>query len=144
MSPKGPKAPRLFDGEIVVFPTLSCSASSFQYSPPSVNCTGPSKFDAYRAGPALACGLIFQGIARGSMMTVVVLVLMETRGVAAQSRGLAGGLFFSAAEIGGALGPLSVGILSDVTGGFAAALFLLTGVCAALMLLLARLWLLDR
>ncbi len=96
------------------------------------------------AGPALACGLIFQGIARGSMMTVVVLVLMETRGVAAQSRGLAGGLFFSAAEIGGALGPLSVGILSDVTGGFAAALFLLTGVCAALMLLLARLWLLDR
>jgi cyanate permease len=96
------------------------------------------------AGPVLASGLIFQGIARSSMLTIVVLVLMETRGVASQSRGLAGGLFFSAAEIGGVLGPLSVGFLSDVTGGFSAALFLLTGVCAALVLLLARLWLLDR
>lgn len=96
------------------------------------------------AGPALAFGLALQGIARGSMMTIVVLILMETRGLAAQSRGLAGGLFFSSAEIGGVLGPLSVGFLFDATGGFSAALYLLTGVCAALVLLLARLQRLDR
>ena len=56
---------------------------------------------------------------------------------------MAGGLFFSAAEIGGVLGPLSVGLLSDLTGGFSAALFVLSGVCALLVLLLARLWRLD-
>lgn len=91
------------------------------------------------AGPLLAGGLMVQGIARSSMMTVAVLVLMETRGLAAQSRGLAGGLFFSAAEIGGVLGPLTVGFLSDATGGFAAPLYLMTGICLVLMMLLARL-----
>ncbi len=96
------------------------------------------------AGAALACGLVLQGIARGSMMTIMVLVLVETRGVDTRSVGLAGGLFFSAAEIGGVLGPLSVGLLSDLTGDFSAALYLLTGVCAALALLLARLRRFDR
>jgi cyanate permease len=96
------------------------------------------------AGPLLAVGLMVQGIARSSMMTIAVLLLMETRGLAAQSRGLAGGLFFSAAEIGGVLGPLTVGFLSDAIGGFAAPLYLMTGVCLALVLLLARLRRLER
>ena len=98
----------------------------------------------YPAGPLLAGGLMVQGIARSSMMTIAVLLLMETRGLAAQSRGLAGGLFFSAAEIGGVLGPLTVGFLSDATGGFTAPLYLMTGICLVLMLLLARLWQLER
>ena len=96
------------------------------------------------AGPLLAGGLMVQGIARSSMMTIAVLLLMETRGLAAQSRGLAGGLFFSAAEIGGVLGPLSIGALSDATGGFAAPLYLMTSVCLVLILLLARLRRLER
>ena len=96
------------------------------------------------AGPLLAGGLMAQGIARSSMMTIAILLLMETRGLAAQSRGLAGGLFFSAAEIGGVLGPLTVGFLSDSTGGFAAPLYLMAGVCLVLMLLLARLRRLER
>ncbi|MEE8187720.1 MAG: MFS transporter [Kiloniellales bacterium] len=90
-------------------------------------------------GPLLAGGLVLQGIARGSMMTIAVLLMMETRGVAPESMGLAGGLFFSTAEIGGVLGPLSVGFLSDLTGGFAAALYLMSAVCAGLVLLLVRL-----
>jgi len=96
------------------------------------------------AGPLLAGGLLVHGIARTSMMTIAILVLMETRGLEAQSRGLAGGLFFSAAEIGGVLGPLSVGFLSDATGGFTAPLYLMTGVCLILILLLARLHRLER
>ncbi|MEE9209735.1 MAG: MFS transporter, partial [Kiloniellales bacterium] len=95
------------------------------------------------AGPALAFGLALQGVARSSMLTIAMLLLLESRSVVSQSRGMAGGLFFSAAEIGGVLGPLSVGLLSDLTGGFSAALFVLSGVCALLVLLLARLWRLD-
>lgn len=94
------------------------------------------------AGPALATGLILQGIARSSMMTIAVLVLVDS--VDARSTGLAGGLFFSAAEIGGVLGPLTVGLLSDLTGGFAAPLYLMSGICVVLALLLARLWRLER
>jgi len=96
------------------------------------------------AGPLLAGGLMIQGIARSTMMTVAILVLMETRGLADQSRGLAGGLFFTAAEIGGVLGPLCFGALSDATGSFAAPLYLMTGVCLVMALLLARLWQLER
>ena len=96
------------------------------------------------AGPLVTGGLMVYGIARTTMMTIAVLVLMETRGLAAQSRGLAGGLFFSVAEIGGVLGPLSVGLLSDATGGFTAPLYMMTGVCLFLMLLLARLRRLER
>ncbi|MBI4183938.1 MAG: MFS transporter [Proteobacteria bacterium] len=93
------------------------------------------------AGPLLALGLTLQGIARSSMMAVSVLVLMETREVGSRYMGAAGGMFFSAAEMGGVLGPLTIGILYDLTGGFAAALNLLTGICVALMLLL---WVLRR
>lgn len=88
------------------------------------------------AGPLLAIGLTLQGIARTSMTAVSVLVLIETRGVDARHVGAAGGLFFSAGEIGGVLGPLTIGSLYDLTGGFTTALNLLTGVCAALMALL--------
>jgi cyanate permease len=91
------------------------------------------------AGAPLAAGLLLQGIARGSMTSVSVLVLMETREVPASRFGAAGGLFFSAAEIGGVLGPLTVGALYDATGGFAASLALLTAVCAGLVALLCPL-----
>jgi cyanate permease len=93
------------------------------------------------AGLPLAVGLALQGLARSSMMTVSLLVLMEMRDVDSRNMGAAGGLFFSAAEIGGVLGPLTIGSLSDLTGGFVAGLYLLTGICAALMVLL---WVLRR
>jgi len=93
-----------------------------------------------RLEPVLAFGLVLQGIARGSMTAVTMLTLMDTRQIGSQRLGAAGGLFFSAAEIGGMLGPLTVGSVFDLTGGFRAALYLLTGVCAAL---LGLLWLLG-
>jgi CP family cyanate transporter-like MFS transporter len=85
------------------------------------------------AWPSLAFGLILQGVARTSMTAVSMLVLMDMREVESRHVGAAGGLFFSAAEVGGVLGPLTIGVLYDLTGGFAAALDLLSGVCAALM-----------
>ncbi len=85
------------------------------------------------AGPWLATGLVLQGIARSSMMTVAILLLMETPGVPKARLGLAGGLFFTSAEIGGVLGPLTIGVLSDLSGGFTAALLVLSALCLALL-----------
>jgi cyanate permease len=93
-----------------------------------------------RLEPVLALGLVLQGIARGSMTAVTMLMLMDTGQIGSQRLGAAGGLFFSAAEIGGMMGPLTVGLVFDLTGGFRSALYLLSGVCAAL---LGLLWLLG-
>ncbi len=88
------------------------------------------------AMPSIVTSLVIQGLGRGSLMAVAMLILMETRGVEAQHMGAAGGLFFSAAEIGGVLGPFTIGVVSDVTGGFDGALWMMIGVSGALVLLL--------
>ncbi|MBT8408906.1 MAG: MFS transporter [Alphaproteobacteria bacterium] len=91
------------------------------------------------SGPVLLTGLFLQGLARGAMMTIAILLLMETPRVPPERLGLAGGLFFTAAEIGGVIGPLSFGVLSQLSGGFAVPLASITAVCLALFALLARL-----
>jgi cyanate permease len=90
-------------------------------------------------GPWLTAGLILQGIARSSMMTVAILLLMETPGIPKARLGLAGGLFFTAAEIGGVMGPLTLGILSDLTGGFTVPLAAISLVCLVLLGLILHL-----
>ena len=90
-------------------------------------------------GPWLAVGLIMQGIARSSMMTVAILLLMEAPGVPKARLGLAGGLFFSAAEICGVLGPLTIGVLSDLTAGFTVPLLAMSMACLVLLGLVSRL-----
>lgn len=67
-------------------------------------------------------GLVLQGLARSTLMTVLILVLVELPRVDARSAGTATGLFFAAAECGGMLGPLGIGVLYDWTHGFAAGL----------------------
>lgn len=94
-------------------------------------------------GPGLVAGLMLQGIARSSMMTVAILLLMDAPGVPPERAGMAGGMFFTVAEIGGVLGPLSIGIVSDATGGFAVPLYMLTGVSVLMLSLLGWLWLLQ-
>jgi cyanate permease len=92
----------------------------------------------------LPIGLVLQGLARGSMSSVAILFLMEAKGVGSRVMGAAGGMYFSAGEVGGVLGPLSVGALFDATGGFSAPLLMLSGVCVLLALLLARLRVVNR
>ena len=82
----------------------------------------------------LILALIFQGLARGSMMTIALLFLVEARGVGSKNAGSAGGLFFSAAEVGGVSGPVAIGVIHDMTGGFTVSLWVLTGVCVLLLL----------
>jgi len=91
------------------------------------------------SGPLLASGLICQGIARSSMMAVAMLILMEIREVGARHTGSASGLFFTAAEVGGVLGPVTLGVLYDYSGDFTLPLFTLTGMCVALLVLVNRL-----
>jgi len=88
---------------------------------------------------ALVAGLLCQGLARGSLSIIVVLVLMELREVDSARMGAAAGLYFTAGEIGGVLGPLTIGTLYDVTGNFSAALDALAALCLWQLLLLSRL-----
>lgn len=89
--------------------------------------------------PGLMAGLFLQGIARSSLMTVAILTLVETPGVGEKRAGTAGGLFFSAAEIGGAGGPFLLGLLFDVTGDFDAGLIMLGGLSALMLFCVAAL-----
>ena len=87
----------------------------------------------FRSEPLMFTGLLLQGIARSSLMTVLILILVELPGIGDRYAGVASGLFFSAAEIGGVLGPVTLGVLYDLTGDFTAALLLLTTIALFLM-----------
>lgn len=65
-------------------------------------------------------GLVLFGIASSSLFPLVMLILMETPEVGSRYMGLAGGIFFCVAEIGGFTGPLIMGALVDLTGTFLA------------------------
>jgi cyanate permease len=126
----------------LLIPRLAVPARRFWLLAALILCAGGATLLLQTgAGPLLAAALVLQGVARSSLMSVSMLTLMDARGVTPGNVGAAGGLFFSAAEVGGMLGPLSLGAASDLTGGFAAGLYVLTGVCAALLVLL---WLLGR
>ena len=87
----------------------------------------------------LLTALLLQGIARGSMMTLSILILLDLPQVGSKRAGVAGGIFFSAAEIGGVMGPVSIGIMSDWSGGFSSTLYMLTTVSVFLLFLLVAL-----
>lgn len=90
-------------------------------------------------GMVLGGGLILQGVARGAMMAVAMLTLLEIPEVGPRRAGMAGGMFFAAAEVGGVLGPVSIGLIADLSGGFAMPLGVLTGSCVALVAMVLRL-----
>lgn len=89
--------------------------------------------------PALITGLFLQGVARSSLMTVTVMLLMEARDVPKDRLGLAGGVFFTVAEIGGVLGPFSFGLLLDLSGTIHVPLGAVSLAAIVLGVLLARL-----
>ena len=85
------------------------------------------------SGPATTTALLVQGLVRSSLMTVLILTLMELPGMNAGQAGTASGLFFSAAEVGGVLGPLGLGALYDLTDEFTLGLYTLAGVACAML-----------
>jgi hypothetical protein len=87
---------------------------------------------------ALAAKPMPSFLARSAMMTVAILLLMETPRIPGERLGLAGGLFFTFTEIGGVLRPVTVGFLSGVSGDFVMLLAALTLICAGLHVLPGR------
>jgi cyanate permease len=98
----------------------------------SICAAGASLLLQFQSEPFRLSGLLLQGIARSSLMTVLVLTLIELPGIGERYVGVATGLFFSAAEVGGMLGPVSLGLLYDFTGSFDIGLYMLTIIAIAL------------
>ena len=72
-------------------------------------------------------GLVLYGIAAPVMLPMLMLVLMDDPNVGPEHMGLAGGIFFGVAEIGGFIGPLLMGVLVDLTGNFLLGVSFLAG-----------------
>ena len=86
------------------------------------------------SGPALIAAVLLSNIARGPLMPLLMLVLMETPGVGAAFMGAAAGLFFATAEIGGFGGPFLLGVLRDATGALTSGVLALAGVAVVMAL----------
>ncbi len=81
-------------------------------------------------------GLVTIGFLRSALMPVALSFLMDSPDVGPGNMATAGGLYFTAGEIGGVTGPLTVGLLAG-SGGFTSAQVALVGVSATLGLLVA-------
>lgn len=79
------------------------------------------------SGAPMFVGLVLFGMAGSSLFPIVMLILMDTPEVGERHMGLAGGIFFCVAEIGGFTGPLIMGTLADLTGAFLVGVFSLAG-----------------
>ena len=75
----------------------------------------------------LIAGLILYGFSVPTLLPMLMLTLMNEPEVGAERMGMAGGLFFTIAEIGGFIGPLLMGIMVDTTGAFLAGVLVLAG-----------------
>ncbi len=73
-------------------------------------------------------GLFLLGITTGSLLTLLFNHIAETKDISFENMGFAGGLFFSITEIGGVLGPFSIGLIYDYTQNFNTALSFYTAI----------------
>jgi len=80
----------------------------------------------------LASALAASGLTRSIIMPLCVLILMDSRAIGSRNMAAAGGLFFTAAEIGGVLGPLITGVLADLTDGFGLSIVTLSAALVAM------------
>ena len=90
---------------------------------------------AFTKGLPLYFGLFLLGMGRGGSTPLLMLNFLKSPKVGPKLMGAAGGLFFTAGEVGGVLGPTLTGIFSDATGDFRFGLLVLGGVAALLALL---------
>ena len=85
-------------------------------------------------------GLVVYGISAPSLLPLLMLVIMEQPQVGTKYMGLAGGMFFCVAEVGGFTGPLLMGGLVDFTDSFLSGIifFSVTGILLGLVILMVR------
>ena len=82
---------------------------------------------------SMLIGLILQGIANSTLVTVLILTLLELPEVSERHTGVASGLFFSASQLGGVLGPFTLGFLYTPEIGFSYGLALLTTIALTIV-----------
>ncbi len=79
--------------------------------------------------------LVLYGLAAPVMLPSLMLLMMDDPDVGSENMGLAGGIFFSFAEIGGFTGPALTGIMVDVTGSFIPGTSILAGMGIVMFIL---------
>ena len=87
-------------------------------------------------GAGAVAALMALTFAAQPMLPMCSLLLMETRGVGAAKMGVAAGMFFAAAEVGGFFGPYIMGELRDSYSSLGPG-FLMTAAVAALLVPIA-------
>ncbi len=101
---------------------------------------GMSLLTLYSESRALmTMSLVLQGISRSCIFPIAMLLLMESRRINSDNMGAAGGLFFTAAQVGGVLGPVLFGVLVDATGDYRYPLWSLAAVCLVMAVWVRRL-----
>jgi cyanate permease len=81
-------------------------------------------------------GLALYGLSTPTLLPLLMLLLMDDPNIGPERMGLAGGLFFAIAEIGGFAGPLMMGEIVDATGVFWPGVTVLAGGAVALAVLM--------
>lgn len=87
-------------------------------------------------GSALLVVMFISSGFRSAFMSVMTLILMESRGIGSRYIGSAAGLFFAAAEIGGFGGPALLGLMRGATGNLITGFLTVAIVSAGMILLL--------
>lgn len=85
-------------------------------------------------------GLILYGLTTPTLLPLLMLTMMDEPQVGSASMGLAGGIFFAIAEIGGFSGPLMMGIMADATNSFFGGVLILaaSGIFFSVLMLMLR------
>jgi cyanate permease len=86
-------------------------------------------------GIALYIALAALGFISSPFMPLMLLIMMDSRELNPRHLGVAGGMFFCVAEIGGVAGPFIMGMLMDVTGTFLSGTVFLASLCIAIAVL---------
>jgi cyanate permease len=84
----------------------------------------------------LFSGLVLYGVTASLVFPLLILILMGIPEVGTRYMGLAGGIFFCAAEVGGFAGPLLVRFLVDLFGTFAAGAYFLSALSLVIFMLM--------
>jgi MFS transporter, CP family, cyanate transporter len=87
------------------------------------------------SGSLQLAALVLFGVIIAPFVPILTLILMDIPEVGSTYMGSAGGMFYCVAEIGGFTGPLMMGAIADVTGGFLAGALCFAVLCLAFAVL---------
>ncbi|MEZ5260256.1 MAG: MFS transporter [Acidimicrobiales bacterium] len=89
-------------------------------------------------GGVVFVALVAVGVTRAAALPLGMMLLMDDPDVGAENMAVAGGLYFTAGEIGGVVGPLLVGSAAQSAGGYGLAALLLGGCALAMAVVVGR------